>query len=149
VVRLLYLFGVLMPWLFISIILFAQEIPGQTSLRWPTVQGRIVNISLSPKYRDVNEHIDVIYNYQIGRQTYFGSLIAYGRGLTSIRYRDMYPIGHAVQVSVDPDRPSRSVLEPGPPSGFPGLVIAACLWTGLCLFWDRRTRRSWGSGSLH
>jgi hypothetical protein len=107
-----------------------------TSLRWLTVPVRITSSDVSTGVSNMGRWWlpELTYEYQVGGQTYRSSNIRYlmppfyhAEGARQIQ--TAYPKGAQVQAAIDPQKPSRSVLEPGIPEGM--------WWRGLIplFFW--------------
>lgn len=122
------------------------------SSKWPLVHGRIVAVetrplNLNPWRRGVEpwggQPVTVVkYWYQIQGQKLESNTVGF-RGILlgeideSNRLRATYPPGRPVRVAVDPERPDRAVLEPGPGiSGLVRLVLSVTIFdVGLYLLW--------------
>lgn len=98
------------------------------SLRWPTVEGEIVQAGSG----------DLRYRYEVREKAYFGSRVSFRSpgGAPDRRY----PVGTRVKVYHDPTRPDRAVLEPGAGMsayifiGAGGLLFVIGLIAGLFAF---------------
>jgi hypothetical protein len=118
---------------------------------WPT-KGQITHCEIVTRTRSPGSSggpryaPEVRYSYQAAGKNYDGSRISMGgEGATSEieiarRYTKRYPVGHAVTVYYDPNKPSSAVLEPGVlkrtfvPLCF-GLGFAAFAAWFVLLFW--------------
>lgn len=97
---------------------------GASSPKWPTVTGQVVSSDLQ-RSRDrqgmVTYRAEVAYKYEVGGQTYASDRVFFGDQLQTswatgpVREVERYHPGSQVQVFYDPNKPSRSVLEPGAP----------------------------------
>lgn len=94
------------------------------SEQWPTVTGVIRTSEVAPAGGQgqggaalYQPHI--VYEYEIDDQKYTNDRVSFSRAQTSNREQVedelfLYPEGMGVAVYVDPDDPTRAILEPGP-----------------------------------
>lgn len=93
------------------------------SVRWPSVEGRVVESKLevwrdsggSRQYRP-----RVSYRYRVGGRAYSSERIEAGESPSGSASRDLaakvleaYPAGKVVLVQYDPDNPASALLKPG------------------------------------
>ena len=110
-------------------IALSQIKAGKESESWPSVRGRIVESKVRSRrteYTDRDTGVrktrteyfpHVVYEYEVDSEVYKGSRICFGcvdaKEETAYRLVRMYPKGREVDVYYDPEKPSRSVLQPG------------------------------------
>ncbi|MBY6205266.1 DUF3592 domain-containing protein [Halomonas denitrificans] len=123
----------------------------ERSRTWPTVPGRIESVRLwggrriDGEMREV-EHLAVDFRYSFRGRTHRGTApalytVVYPR---TVEWARRFEAGAGVDVHVDPDRPDRAVLVPGPHPEKPysdvvlaasglmlGLALVASAWVGL------------------
>ena len=92
----------------------------QASESWPTAPGRVLSARMTSHRSDdsTTYGADVQYEYMVDGVRYTGDRVHFGQYSTSDRsyargILKRYPKGKAVKVYHDPDRPDRSILEPG------------------------------------
>ena len=92
----------------------------RASLRWGTVEGRIVESRLGQRRTKsgVRSTARVTYEYAVGGQTYRSDTLAFSRPLSKMMMTpkeilQLYPEAKMVTVYHHPRKPGVSVLEPG------------------------------------
>ena len=106
---------------------------GWSTRAWPTAPGRILSSSWGVENRlssrgTSSAKVSLIYEYQVGEKMYHGHRIRVGGFGETQRSASIlaakYPKDAAVSVAYHPDNPTKSVLEPVPPSfmGWLGLI---------------------------
>ena len=91
---------------------------GAQSLQWPTTFGEVTKSVILVTTKGTMRSPDVRYEYTIAGCRYEGrNISALGPGLdwenSAQKTLDRYPVGARVSVFFDPNKPHRSVLEPG------------------------------------
>ena len=89
---------------------------GARSLSWPSVSGRVVESKLVFfKDSDGNSspEAQLRYTYDVAGAVLSGSTVAIAGGGQPAKTIEKYPVGTAVQVFYDPNKPSSAVLVPG------------------------------------
>ena len=95
---------------------------GARSARWPRVEGRVVDVSLTGMPIAVRRGLPrgavpvVEYEYSVGGQHFRSNRVSFG-GFTfneAVATAAMYKRGRHVQVAYDPRRPDQAVLDTGP-----------------------------------
>jgi len=123
---------------------------GQHSLQWPTVIGEVIDADVSQiagTQTGAGWMVRVRYAYEVDDIEFQGDRMTFSRrigGRTRIQADDelvQYVPGGAVLVYYDPERPQRSVLEPGPDRrAYFGLSVGVGLILIALLFWFVPTR---------
>lgn len=86
------------------------------SQNWPSASGRVVESKLvSFKDSDGNSSMEaqLRYTYEVAGAVLTGSTVAIAGGGRPSKIVEKYPVGTAVQVFYDPNKPSMAVLERG------------------------------------
>jgi len=123
---------------------------GRDSVSWPVVDGTVI----TAKAESVTEvkvgsgwQVRVNYVYAVGDTTFSGNRLRFSRRLgdsTQVQAEDAmsaYEPGSLIDIHYDPDRPSRSVIEPGPDrQAWFGLVVGVVLVAIAFVFWFVPTR---------
>jgi uncharacterized protein DUF3592 len=118
-------------------LLFTGVWQGKASLKWPTVEGEIVESYVWED--DEASRPKVRYCYQVNDQEYTSDLITFKAywlvRKTAEKMVGRYPVGSRVQVHYNPRRPKRAVLEPGAslPPAVALIFVLAWLAFGICL----------------
>lgn len=128
---------------------------GQASLDWPTVPGSVIEAAAEPVYGSRTGpgwRIRVQYEYVVGGQRFSSNRVRLTRRLgeqTEVKAREelvLYRPGEPIPVHYKPDRPSKSVLVPGPDSrAWFGLTVGLGLIAIAVIFWVVPTRTVSGS----
>jgi Protein of unknown function (DUF3592) len=107
--------GVIVIGIVLLALLFTGVWQGRVSLKWPTVEGEIVESYVWED--DEASRPRVRYRYQVDDQEYTSDFITFKAywlvRKTAETMVDRYPVGSRVQVHYNPRRPNRAVLEPG------------------------------------
>ena len=89
----------------------------RASVEWPTVPGRIVKSEVDSHTDDEGQtsySSDIEYVYTVEGIEYQSDVVVLGGHEYNVhRTVGRYPVGLAVEVSYDPGKPRRAVLEPG------------------------------------
>lgn len=84
------------------------------SRHWPRVEGHVIESRIDDAHLEFLKPV-LRYRYVVAGQPYVGFRVSYaGYGISKdamARLIAPYPVGSAVQVSYDPARPARSVLD--------------------------------------
>jgi hypothetical protein len=127
---------------------------GHDSTSWPVVDGTVITAKAEP----VTEvkvgsgwQVRLNYIYEIGETVYNGNQLRFSRRLGDSTQSQAeaamaeYVPGSSIEVHYDPDRPNRSVIEPGPDrQAWFGLVVGIGLLAIACVFWIVPTRSQSG-----
>jgi hypothetical protein len=97
----------------------------RASAAWPTAEGTITSseVTRSTDAEGADSYSpEVTYTYSVNNAGYSNDTIKFGENSYSSRRKaqeivDNYPAGKNVTVYYDPERPDRSVLEPGVSAG--------------------------------
>lgn len=105
-----------------------------SSLAWPSCQGQVTRAVVQSS-RDKDDHVTysaaIAYAYAVNGQSLSGDRVAWGGRSSSSNAREAeamvarYPVGSAVQVYYNPERPGEAVLEPAAKGGLRTLMIVA------------------------
>lgn len=110
----------------------------RSTLRWSATEGKVVASKVRVKHARTNDPGDlgsemrvaaITYLYTVEGRQHQGRRVAPGPFPPSARACRRYPKGSSCRVYYDPQRPGRSVLEPGPSAFHWLLVIFGALMT--------------------
>lgn len=99
---------------------------------WPTAEGRVLGSHIASSHSSeggTSYRAVIQYQYQVGERTYQSDLLSFGSRNMYAGYGgaqralQRYPVGAAVRVHYNPNKPERGVLEVRTASG--------CLLTGM------------------
>lgn len=97
----------------------------RASAEWPTADGKVTKseVSYSTDADGGDSYSpEVTYTYTVNNTSYSNNTIKFGENAYSSRNKaegiaSSYPVGKNVTVYYDPEKPERSVLEPGVSAG--------------------------------
>jgi hypothetical protein len=103
------------------------------SLTWPTCDGQVTRavVQTTRDKDDVTYSADIAYAYAVNGQSLSADRVAWGGRASSSNARDAeavvarYPVGAAVRVCYNPDKPAEAVLEPRATGGLRTMMIVA------------------------
>lgn len=103
---------------------------GEASARWPTVRGEIKSGRVEESRSDsgVSYLVRLAYDYRVGGETHRGHTVYYHAAASfsqrskAEEFLAKHPVGHVLDVHVDPADPKRSVLYGGATAEGPFLM---------------------------
>lgn len=92
---------------------------------WPKSEGTIIQSELDQNGSGLFYHINISFEYRVGKQVYKGNRINYGIAANAFIFErfarivvERYPIGKTVEVYYNPSDPADEIVERAPMGGF-------------------------------
>lgn len=128
----------------LTVLGMSRLVTGLRSRGWPTTTGVVTSTGVKTEGGGDDSPLKYVpelrYEYEADGQSYvsgrysFGRIPSFGNRSEAESWLETnYPVDAEVAVHYDPDRPDRSVLEPGP-RGALGIVVVGLAFTGLGIF---------------
>lgn len=136
----------------VLIIVYGQYKIGQAraSVHWPVVPGTMITSQIKSHTDDeghVSYYADIDYVYTVQGKEYHSYVVVLGgHEYSASQVVGRYPVGETVDVAYDPDKPGRSVLEPGVESRGPlttgiSMILGSLIMGTLLNFLLRRSMK--------
>jgi hypothetical protein len=112
------------------------------SLKWPSCDGRITQ-AVVESARDKDDRVTysarIAYTYEVNGASLSADRVAWGGRASGSDVRDAealvarYPVGAAVKVTYNPEKPAEAVLEPAARGGLRVMMIVGLSFIGVGL----------------